>query len=516
MTDPTKAYLAQSILGGNGKQGRAHLQLAAIVESSDDAIISKDLTGIVLSWNKAATRIFGYTPEEMVGQSILKLIPRALYPEETFILSKLVAGEKIEHYETQRVRKDGGIIDVSLTISPIRDESGQVIAASKIARDITERKRADEARYRLAAIVESSDDAIISKDLNGIITSWNDAATRLFGYTAEEIVGKSVLTLIPPELHSEEPEILRKLSAGIKIDHHETRRLHKNGTYLDISLTVSPVRNEKGKIIGASKIARDISELKRAQMALVQSEKLAATGRMSAAIAHEINNPLEAVTNLAYLLSMDSSLNESARRYAQLILSEVARASNITRQTLSFYRDTTKPTYVSLSELWNSLLDLHRSKLQGKDIEVRRELDPEALVWAYGAELRQVFANLLLNSIDASHHHGRIAIRVHMLGDGRVRVTVADNGTGMTSETKSRVFQPFFTTKDRSGNGLGLWVSMGIVKKHGGKIQMRSTTESPHRGTVFSVTLPRVPSTLETENQPPVISEMTSRASFAK
>src|SRR6185369_12622378 len=190
---------------------------------------------------------------------------------------------------------------------------------SKVARDISERTTADELRIRLAAIVESSDDAIIGKDLNGIITSWNAGAERLFGYKPEEIIGQSVLRLIPEELQSEEPEILARLRADQRISHYETQRVSKTGEKLYLSLTISPIRDAYGKVIGASKIARDISERKRAQMALVESEKLAATARMAATIAHEINNPLESVTNLAYLLSVDTSLSQTAHTYAELL-----------------------------------------------------------------------------------------------------------------------------------------------------------------------------------------------------
>ncbi|HET9697377.1 MAG TPA: PAS domain S-box protein, partial [Terriglobales bacterium] len=321
----------------------ARLLLASIVESSDDAIVSKNLDGIVTSWNRAAERIFGYTADEIIGKSILTLIPEDLQWQEEQILAKLRAGERIDHFETQRRHKSGGLIDVSLTISPVRDDNGRVIGASKVARDIGDKRAADEARLKLAAIVESSDDAIVSKDLDGIITSWNKGAERIFGYTAEEIIGRSVLTIIPPELHHEEPEILRNLRAGNRIEHYETRRMTKDGQLIDVSLTISPIKDPTGRIIGVSKIARNISDIKRAQEALIQSEKLAATGRMAATIAHEINNPLEAVTNLAYLLVTDPSLNDKARHYAQMLLNEVSRASDITRQTLAFYRDTTGP-----------------------------------------------------------------------------------------------------------------------------------------------------------------------------
>ena len=260
----------------NGKTADyAARHLSALVQSSSDAIISKNLDGIIQSWNAAAELIFGYSGEEIVGKSILTLIPEERQHEETMILGKIRNGERIDHFETVRRRKDGSLIDVSITVSPILDERGNVIGASKIARDVSERRRLDAASRHFHAIVESSEDTIISKDLNGIIQSWNKAAERMFGYTAEEIVGKPVLTLIPAERHHEEDIILSRIRNGERTEHFETVRQRKDGSLVDISLTVSPVKDEKGKVIGASKIARDISEQKRAQRLLeVQRERL--------------------------------------------------------------------------------------------------------------------------------------------------------------------------------------------------------------------------------------------------
>jgi PAS domain S-box-containing protein len=181
---------------------RAHL--AAIIESSDDAIISKDLNGIITSWNAAATRIFGYQPEEIVGESILRLIPEELHHEEDDILRKIRAGERIDHFETVRMRKSGEKFPISVTISPIKNETGQIVGASKVAHDVSDRKKNELNRFQLAAIVDSAEDAIISKDLNGIIKSWNRGASRIFGYAESEAIGRSILLIIPEELHHEE------------------------------------------------------------------------------------------------------------------------------------------------------------------------------------------------------------------------------------------------------------------------------------------------------------------------
>jgi PAS domain S-box-containing protein len=251
----------------------AQFRLGAIVEASDDAIVSKKLDGVITSWNPAATRIFGFKAEEAIGRSITIIIPPHLRHEEATILSRLRRGERIDHYETVRVTKAGKKLNVSLTISPVRDSKGHIIGASKIARDITERKQAEQSRNLLAAIVDSSDDAIVSKNLDGVITSWNKSAERMFGYSAEEAIGQHITLIIPPERHAEESDILMRLKRGERVDHFHTVRRRKDGTLLDVSLTISPVTDSSGQVIGASKVARDITAQKRAEHELLESEQ---------------------------------------------------------------------------------------------------------------------------------------------------------------------------------------------------------------------------------------------------
>ena len=236
------------------------VRLAAIVDSSEDAIIGRDEQGTINTWNTAAAQIFGYTAEEVIGQSVLLMVPPDLHQEELANLERLRRGERIDHYQTQRLRKGGQRVEISVAVSPIRDAENRVIGSALIARDIGEHQREKSARARLAAIVESSDDAIIAKDLNGVITDWNSASERMFGYTAQEMVGRSILAIIPPELQHEEPVILSKIRAGERVEHYETYRVHKSGRRVDVSLTLSPMRDAAGRVIGASKIARDISE----------------------------------------------------------------------------------------------------------------------------------------------------------------------------------------------------------------------------------------------------------------
>jgi two-component system CheB/CheR fusion protein len=270
---------------------------AAIVENSDDAIIGKSLNGIITSWNRAAERIFGYSADEMIGQSILRIIPPELHEDETRILRRLRQGERVEHYETQRVAKGGRIVQVSLTSSPIRDADGFVIGASKIARDITAQMAAMQAGMLLAAVVGSSEDAIISKTLDGTVTSWNKAAERLFGYTAGEMIGQPITRLFPEDRLDEEPRIISRISAGERVEHFETVRKTKGGRMIDISLTISPVRDASGKIVGASKIARDITEARRTLHALEDERRvLKLLNDTGAAIASELK--LESLVQL--------------------------------------------------------------------------------------------------------------------------------------------------------------------------------------------------------------------------
>jgi PAS domain S-box-containing protein len=246
----------------------------AIIESSDNAIYSKTIDGaLITSWNEGAERLFGYKAAEMIGQSGVSIIPQAFLAEENEFRGRVGKGEHIRSHETVRIAKGGRPIAVSMTVSPIRDSAGRIIEESAIVSDITERRRAEESRSRLAAIIESSDDAIISKKLDGTITSWNAGAEKLFGYQVAEMIGQPITRIIPPELQADEKEILDRLKNGGRIRSYETVRIAKDGRRVNTSLTISPIFDGEGKIIGASKICRDISERKRDEVALRESEK---------------------------------------------------------------------------------------------------------------------------------------------------------------------------------------------------------------------------------------------------
>ena len=466
--------------------------LAAIIESSDDAIISKDLNGIICSWNEGARRIFGYETEEVVGRPILLLIPRELHHEEDYILGKIRAGERVDHFETTRVRKNGERFPVSVTISPIRDDTGRTIGASKIARDISDRRHEEESRYRLAAIVDSADDAIISKDLNGIIQTWNHGAHRLFGYAPEEIIGQSILRIIPENLRQEEDEILRKLRAGEKIEHYETTRLSKSGQLCDVSITISPILNSSGDVVGASKIARDVSDRKKVERLAIEAEKIATTGRMAAAIAHEINNPLGSVLNLIYLARQDGVAKEDVQVYLATAESELERVSHIARQTLGYYRDTRLPVETHLHDLMNDVLSVYRNRLMSHNIAVEGSFNDLRKISVRSGEIVQVFSNIVSNAIDAMPQGGKLSISTLQVVNPEegIHIVVSDTGHGIPRQHVSRVLEPFFTTKGNLGTGIGLWVAKQLVERHGGQISISSSTEPGNSGTVVTIFFP--------------------------
>ena len=244
--------------------------LSAIVESSDDAIVSKDLNGTITSWNAGAERIFGYTEAEILGKSITCLIPKDRLEEEKVILNHIRKGIRADHIETIRLDKFGREISVSVTVSPVKNALGEVVGASKVARNISDRLKVEEKKSMLSAIVESSDDAIISKNLDGIIMSWNPGAEAVFGYSEAEAVGQHVTMLIPKERLQEEEVIISKIKKGDKVDHFETVRKHKSGKSIAISLTVSPTKDSRGNVIGASKVARDFTSQVEAQKMLAR------------------------------------------------------------------------------------------------------------------------------------------------------------------------------------------------------------------------------------------------------
>jgi two-component system CheB/CheR fusion protein len=353
--------------------------------------------------------------------------------------------------------------------------------------------RADQTLERMAAIVESSEDAIYSATPDGIITSWNHGAEQLYGYSADEALGKSVLMTVPPELVHETRAHLEMLTAGQSIDSFQTERCHKDGSLVPILLSISPLRNRKGAVVGGSAIARDITSKLRTEEALRRNEKLVTAGRLTAAIAHEINNPLEALTNLIYLARHDPGRTS---QHLQMAEGEIHRIADLAQQTLGFVREVSDARPLNVTSTLEEVLRLYGPKLSAKKIQTTRQFDQRCEILGFSGELRQLFSNLIVNASEAVTEGGHLWLRVccarEWSQDQRegVRVVVADNGSGIASRDLPRVFEPFYTTKGERGTGLGLWLSEGIVRKHQGLIRVRSCTRPGQSGTVFSVFLP--------------------------
>ncbi len=484
--------------------------VAAIVDSSDDAIVSKTLDGLITSWNRAAERIFGWTAAEAVGRSITIVIPPDRLAEEEDILARIKQGEKIEHFETTRMRKDGTRFEISLTVSPIKNAKGEVIGASKIARDISARLHGDEAIARLAAIVNSADDAIVSKTLDGVITSWNRAAQAMFGWTAAEAVGQRITLIIPRERWPEQDEVLARVCKGESIDHFDTVRVRKSGERIDVSLTVSPVKDARGRIIGASKIARDVSDRKRAeaertkllqtvQQAREEAEELnRSKDQFLAVLSHELRTPLNAIFGWARMLQSAAMDEATSRRAIDAILRNATAQVQLVEDLLDVSRIITGKMrldvqWLDLKSVIESALDAVQPAASAKGLKIETVLDPNAGPVVGAADrLRQVVWNLLMNAIKFTPRDGRVQVHLRKL-KSHVEIVVSDSGEGIQPEILPFIFDRFrqgdsTTTRPHGGLGLGLALVRHLVDLHGGRV--RAASEGPGRGATFVVELP--------------------------
>ena len=473
-------------------------QFAAVVESSDDAIYNKSLDGIVLTWNRAAEQLFGYTPSEIIGKNVALLAPPEKAIEVDEILQRLRRGERIGHFDTERVTKDGRRLHISLSISPIFDEQGTIVEAATVARDITERKhteaalRSSENRFRAAHAMANVTAFDWNVETGDVIWFAELPALREL---APDGKFESWMKVIHPEDKAKVDAAIERLfredSAEI-----EVRLLRPDGQVVWLSERGELYHDETGKphCLG---IVMDITERKRNEEVLRRAEKLAAVGRLGATIAHELNNPLEAVTNLVYLVRKNKSLDEKTQRQLEVLDQELARMADMTRRTLGFYRDTSSAVPVFPTEVMDEVLTLYARRLQSKLIDLKRDYQTHDEVSAFPGEIRKVFSNLIANAIDAVSNRGRITIRISNSQDWRnpgvrgVRITVADSGSGIHPVDKSKIFEPLYTTKTETGTGLGLWLSKDIVQSHGGSISVHSGGwPGPNCRTVFSVFIP--------------------------
>ena len=365
------------------------------------------------------------------------------------------------------------------------------------------RRKAEGRLSRLAAIVETSDDAIIGKTLDGVILSWNAGAQRIYGYTASEAIGRFVSMLLPGDLQDELPEILARLKRGEHIRHHETTRLGKDGKEIEVSLTITPITDRSGNITGASTIARNITERKGLEEQLRQAQKMEAIGRLAGGIAHDFNNLLTAILGYSQMAIEQPGLDERSRRYISEIESAGTRATRLTKQLLALARkQKLQPEVLDLNAVVGGIGPMLQ-RLIGEDVGLMVNLDPKlGAVKADPGQIEQVIMNLAVNARDAMPDGGNLTIdtanvvldEAYAAEHPEVNpgpyalLAVSDNGMGMDADTQARIFEPFFTTKEEGrGTGLGLSIVFGIVKQSGGHVWVYS---EPGEGTTFKVYLP--------------------------
>ena len=342
-----------------------------------------------------------------------------------------------------------------------------------------------------ASILESAAEAIAVCDQAGKIFRVNQALIDLCGANPLFQDFDAALPLeIARELNGRcKPFSISKALGGATLRAQEVRLVRNNGQTVPLLLTAAPIQSPTG-ILGCVLTMTDITDRKKAEGALIRSEKLASVGRMASTIAHEINNPLETIGNVIYLAMTDPGTSPAAKSFLEVAVQELDRVNHIARQTLAFHRETSTPALIDLRESIDSTLKLFAGRLEARNITVARRYAEIGRIRAFGGEIQQVISNLLANSMDAMPNHGRIEIRLSQTlsnGTEKVRLAIADTGSGISPERLASVFEPFFTTKEMHGTGLGLWVTKQIVEKHRATIRVRSKLG---RGTVFSIVFP--------------------------
>ena len=491
----------------------SHL-LASIVESSEDAIVSKDLNGVINSWNKAAERLFGYTPEEAIGHPVTLLIPPERFDEEPAILQRIMRGELVDHYETVRQRKDGSLIDISLTISPLRNGEGVIIGASKIARDISERKQKEREVAFQAHLLSAVEQAVIATDLKGTILYWNDFAEWLYGWTSGEALGANIMDLTPAaETRETAAEILATLREG-KSWSGEFLTKKKDGSLFPAQVTDSPIFAENGELIGIVGVSTDITEHKHAEeerARLLASERQARSeaeeannlkDAFLATLSHELRNPLNVILGYAEVLLRSDEAKRSAfvKRAAEILKRNALAQSQLVRDLLDLSRLhmgklSLNREAVSLMTTIGNAVETVQDEANAKKIEVRIVASEEVLfVDADPLRLEQVVWNLLNNAVKFTPTGGNVTVRLSSEANQGV-LSVEDTGEGIDPAFIPHVFEMFrqadaTNSRRHGGLGIGLALVQQLVQLHDGTITVSS--EGPGQGAQFTFKLPLI------------------------
>jgi two-component system, cell cycle sensor histidine kinase and response regulator CckA len=494
---------------GRVRAQEATARLAAIVSSSEDAIIGKDLDGTIRSWNAGAERIFGYSAAEILGGSIFVLVPAELHGQERDALDRVARGEPVEFSETERIRKDGERITIALTVSPIRDASGKVVGASSIKRDITALRRhqaelaAETARSRDLAKALDAAQALV-RDLDGRITYWSTGAMRLYGWSAAEALGRISHELLRTESPTPVEEIMQIVLAHGRWE-GELVHVAKDGRRLNVAAQWILRRGTPDEPLAIIEVSTDVTARRQAAERARLGERMEVVGQLAGGVAHEANNQMTVVLGAANFLLRRSDLPEEARNDVEHIREAAERTASITAQLLAFSRrQVLQPRVLELDQVVQGLEAVLRRALGERSTLVLRLGASAERVRADPGQLAQVLLNLVLNSRDAMPIGGRLTIETSVteLSEQYARLhpgiavrpgpfallAVSDTGHGMSSETLSHIFEPFYTTKPiGQGTGLGLATVYGIVKQSEGYVWAYSELG---QGTTFKVYLP--------------------------
>ena len=487
--------------------------LRITLASIGDAVITTDADGRVTSMNAVAQALTGWSQADALGQ-LLTDVFRIVHentrePVDNPAIAALQAGTIMRlANHTVLLARTGEEHPIDDSAAPIRDESGNTLGAVLVFRDVSEKKRTDLTRAHLAAIVESSDDAIVSKTLQSIILSWNKGAERLFGYSAHEAIGQPITMLLPPDRLKEEQQILERIVRGERIEHFETVRVRKDGTHIDISLTISPIQDASGEIVGASKVARDITQRKilearndelreREQLARQEAESAnRAKDEFLAMLGHELRNPLSPILTALQLMKLrgggglerERTVIERQVSHLTRLVDDLLDVSRIARGKVELRDDLVEISEVVAKaiEIATPLLD-QRTHALGVDVPRR--------LWVRGDAIRlnQVVSNLLTNAAKYTPSGGRITVRAAE-ERGDIVIRVRDTGIGIAPDVLPHVFDLFVQERqaiDRSqgGLGLGLTIVRHLVERHGGTVSAHS--DGPHAGSEFVVRLPQ-------------------------
>lgn len=470
-----------------------------------------ELDGSFVSANAAYCALTGYTEEELRNTSFHTFTHPDDLDQNLRLYQQLFARE-IPHFtiEKRYIRKDGSIVWIRAGASLLDNGSGKPAQVIGIGEDITARKQAEIQRNQLMTELQKEraelrstveqlrmvEDAVSAGtwhfDVKSGISYWPPGISKLWGLSPEH--HRITLPEFAHRIHADDrgrvQRVIERSLASATPYEVDFRVLWPDGSVHWLSARGAVVCDASGEPTGIFGIALEVTERIKTEEALRQSEKLAATGRLAATIAHEINNPLEAVTNLLYLCRADAGLPENVQGFLEQADHELGRVSHITRQALGYYRESVNPQDVDLSATIAEVLDLYKYRLAAKAIKLRLDVLPNVSIFAKAGEIRQVVSNILLNAVDAVAAGGIIAVRLHRNAAGRTRLIIADNGPGISSGDRANLFRPFFTTKKDVGTGLGLWVSRGIVEKLNGRIHVRSNTAQGASGTTFIIDLP--------------------------